>query len=68
MQNQVSEQNSGEKKNNSWIKEVFRTLALSGILALGVRTLVAEARWIPTGSMEPTLHGVQDQWQADRLS
>jgi len=67
MQNQVSEQNSGEKKNNSWIKEVVRTLALSGILALGVRTLVAEARWIPTGSMEPTLHGVQDQWQADKI-
>lgn len=31
------------------------TLVLAVIIALGVRTYVAEARWIPTGSMLPTL-------------
>lgn len=39
---------------NPWIEGV-KTIALSVILALGIRTFVAEARWIPSGSMRPTL-------------
>jgi signal peptidase I len=59
--NQVSDQNS------PWFPELFRTIILSVFLALGIRTFVAEARWIPSGSMEPTLHGVDNQWEADKI-
>ncbi|MEA5575238.1 signal peptidase I [Anabaena sp. UHCC 0451] len=67
MQNQVSDKNSSQQPDNSWIVELVKTIVLSVFLALGIRTFVAEARWIPTGSMEPTLHGVQDQWKADKI-
>jgi signal peptidase I len=67
MQNQVSDKNSSQQPDNSWIVELGKTVVLSVFLALGIRTFVAEARWIPTGSMEPTLHGVQDQWKADKI-
>lgn len=67
MQNQVSDKNSSQQPDNSWSVELVKTIVLSVFLALGIRTLVAEARWIPTGSMEPTLHGVQDQWKADKI-
>jgi signal peptidase I len=67
MQNQVSEHNSNQQPNNSWIGELLRTIILSVLLALGIRTFVAEARWIPSGSMEPTLHGTPNQWEADKI-
>ncbi len=35
--------------------EITKTISLSVLLALGIRTFVAEARWIPSGSMRPTL-------------
>jgi signal peptidase I len=67
MQNQVSDNNSSQKPDNSWITELGRTIVLSIVLALGIRTFVAEARWIPSGSMEPTLHGTPNQWEADKI-
>jgi signal peptidase I len=68
MQNQVSDNNSSHQQpNNSWIAELGRTVVLSIVLALGIRTFVAEARWIPSGSMEPTLHGSPNQWIADKI-
>jgi signal peptidase I len=67
MQNQVSENNSSKQPDNSWIGELGRTVVLSIVLALGIRTFVAEARWIPSGSMEPTLHGTPNQWEADKI-
>ena len=67
MQNQASDKNSSQQSNDSWILELGKTMFLSIFLALGIRTFVAEARWIPTGSMEPTLHGVEDQWLADKI-
>ncbi|MDJ0800648.1 MAG: signal peptidase I [Calothrix sp. MO_167.B12] len=68
MQNQVSDNNnSSPQPNNSWIEEIVRTMGLSIVLALGIRTFVAEARWIPSGSMEPTLHGTPNQWEADKI-
>lgn len=39
---------------NPWVEGV-KTLALSAVLAFGVRTFVAEARYIPSESMLPTL-------------
>jgi signal peptidase I len=67
MQNQVSDNNSSKQPDNSWIGELGRTVVLSIVLALGIRTFVAEARWIPSGSMEPTLHGTPNQWEADKI-
>jgi signal peptidase I len=67
MQNQVSDNNSSQQPDNSWIAELGRTVILSIVLALGIRTFVAEARWIPSGSMEPTLHGTPNQWEADKI-
>ncbi|HLO87686.1 MAG TPA: signal peptidase I [Nostocaceae cyanobacterium] len=67
MQNQVSDNKSSQQPDNSWILEIGKTIALSVFLALGIRTFVAEARWIPSGSMEPTLHGTQNQWEADKI-
>jgi len=63
----VSDNNSNQQPNNSWIAELGRTILLSIVLALGIRTFVAEARWIPSGSMEPTLHGTPNQWEADKI-
>ncbi len=67
MQNQVSDNNSSQQPDHSWIAEIGRTVVLSVVLALGIRTFVAEARWIPSGSMEPTLHGTPNQWEADKI-
>ncbi|AFZ23721.1 signal peptidase I [Cylindrospermum stagnale PCC 7417] len=67
MQNQVPDNNSSQQTDNSWIAELGRTIILSIVLALGIRTFVAEARWIPSGSMEPTLHGTPNQWEADKI-
>jgi signal peptidase I len=51
---------------NPWA-EAVKTIALSAILAFGIRSFVAEARYIPSGSMEPTLIGSNDPWKADRV-
>ncbi len=67
MRNQVSDNNSSQQPDNSWLAELARTVVLSIVLALGIRTFVAEARWIPSGSMEPTLNGTPNQWEADKI-
>lgn len=48
-------------------QEAFKTVILSAILALGIRTFVAEARYIPSGSMLPTLE-INDRLIVDKLS
>lgn len=47
--------------------EGLQTLGLSVILALGIRTFVAEARYIPSGSMEPTLE-INDRLVVEKIS
>lgn len=51
---------------NLWL-EVAKTLGLSAILAFGIRTFVAEARYIPSKSMVPTLQ-VDDRLIVDKVS
>lgn len=51
---------------NPWI-EGLKTIALSAVLALGIRTFVAEARYIPSGSMLPTLQ-INDKLIVDKVS
>ena len=45
--------------------------AISGLFPIGlgfaIRNYGVESRWIPTGGMEPTLHGAIDQLLADRI-
>lgn len=51
---------------NPWI-EGIKTLSLSAILAFGIRAFVAEARYIPSGSMLPTLE-IDDRLIIEKLS
>lgn len=53
-------------RENPWL-ESLKTIGLSAILALGIRTFVAEARYIPSGSMLPTLE-INDRLIIDKLS
>ncbi|MBE9180706.1 signal peptidase I [Oculatella sp. LEGE 06141] len=51
---------------NPWL-EGLKTIGLSLVLAFGIRTFVAEARYIPSGSMEPTLQ-INDRLIIDKVS
>lgn len=51
---------------NPWI-ETLKTIGLSVALAFGIRTFVAEARYIPSKSMLPTLE-VNDRLIVEKLS
>ena len=64
-QNQVSEQKPQPASENAWI-EGLKTIGLSAILAFGIRTFVAEARYIPSGSMLPTLE-INDRLIIDKM-
>jgi signal peptidase I len=57
---------SVEQQENPWV-EGLKTIALSAILAFGIRTFVAEARYIPSGSMLPTLQ-INDRLIIDKVS
>ncbi|MFE4106062.1 signal peptidase I [Almyronema epifaneia] len=47
-------------------RETLETLGLSLLLAFGIRTFIAEARYIPSGSMLPTLE-INDRLIIDKL-
>ncbi|HEY9633486.1 MAG TPA: signal peptidase I [Coleofasciculaceae cyanobacterium] len=55
-----------QKVENPWV-EGLKTVVLSGILAFGIRSFVAEARYIPSGSMLPTLQ-INDRLIIDKIS
>lgn len=67
---EVSPPKVAEKKQrtqpNPWI-EGLQTIGLSVVLALGIRHFVAEARYIPSGSMEPTLQ-INDRLVVEKIS
>ncbi|ERN41556.1 signal peptidase I [Rubidibacter lacunae KORDI 51-2] len=44
-----------EQPPESFWTELLRTLGIAVVLAMGIRTFIAEARWIPSESMIPTL-------------
>lgn len=54
------------KAENPWV-ETAKTIGLSAVLAFGIRTFVAEARYIPSGSMLPTLQ-INDRLIVDKIS
>ncbi|MGK7928299.1 MAG: signal peptidase I [Spirulina sp.] len=47
--------------------EALKTIALSAVLAIGIRQFVAEARYIPSESMLPTLE-VNDRLMIEKMS
>ena len=53
-------------KSEFWF-ESFKTIGLGLFLALGIRTFIAEARYIPSGSMLPTLQ-INDRLIIDKIS
>jgi signal peptidase I len=55
-----------EKPENFWV-ETLKTIFIAVFLALGMRQFVAEARYIPSGSMEPTLL-VDDRLIIDKVT
>ena len=55
------------KKQPSFGAELLQTMGLSVILALGMRQFVAEARVVPTGSMEPTVQ-INDRLVIEKIS
>ncbi|MBD0344330.1 MAG: signal peptidase I [Coleofasciculus sp. Co-bin14] len=63
---QDSNNHSQATRNNLWI-EGLKTVGLSLVFAFGIRTLVAEPRYVASGSMQPTLE-VNDRLMIDKLT
>ncbi len=63
---ELEKKSQTENQENFWI-EAFKTLATAAILAFGIRTFVAEARYIPSASMEPTLQ-INDRLIIEKVS
>lgn len=53
-------------QENPWL-EAVKTIVTAAILAFGIRTFVAEARYIPSSSMEPTLQ-INDRLIIEKVS
>ncbi len=55
------------RKEENPIVEIIKTFATAAVLAFGIRTFVAEARYIPSSSMEPTLE-INDRLIIEKIS
>jgi signal peptidase I len=64
---ETAKKNTAPERSVNPIVEGLQTLGLSIVLALGIRTFVAEARYIPSGSMEPTLE-INDRLVVEKIS
>lgn len=64
--NKEPNQQTQTDRENPWL-EIVKTVATAAILAFGIRTFVAEARYIPSSSMEPTLE-INDRLIIEKIS
>ncbi|NJN74244.1 MAG: signal peptidase I [Limnothrix sp. RL_2_0] len=64
--NQSQTKDEQQPQENPWV-ETIKTLVTAGILAIGIRTFVAEARYIPSESMLPTLE-INDRLIIEKVS
>ncbi|MEL6159627.1 MAG: signal peptidase I [Cyanobacteria bacterium J06623_5] len=55
-----------KQQPNLWV-EALQTLSLSVLMAFGIRQFVAEARVVPTGSMQPTVE-INDRLFIEKIS
>ena len=62
----VMQQSPGQQEENV-VVEIIKTLVTAAILAFGIRTFVAEARYIPSESMQPTLE-INDRLIIEKIS
>ncbi|MGB5769108.1 MAG: signal peptidase I, partial [Crocosphaera sp.] len=63
---QDKNKNTQSSQENPWV-ELTQTIVTAVILAFGIRTFVAEARYIPSSSMEPTLE-INDRLIIEKIS
>ncbi len=63
----TKKQSTPPAKSENVLLESIKTLGISLFLAFGIRTFIAEARYIPSGSMLPTLQ-INDRLIIDKLS
>lgn len=63
----VKREKSKKKITGIAIAAVLLPLFVSTPSALFVKNIVAEAQWINSTGMEPTLNGSQNQWDADNV-
>jgi signal peptidase I len=64
--NQEPKKTAQTHQENPWL-EITKTIITAAFLAFGIRTFVAEARYIPSSSMEPTLE-IDDRLIVEKLS
>ncbi|MEO1147416.1 MAG: signal peptidase I [Cyanobacteria bacterium J06638_22] len=57
---------SKQPEENPWV-ETVKTIGISIVLALGLRAAIVEARYIPSGSMLPTLE-INDRLIVEKVS
>jgi signal peptidase I len=56
------------QRSKNWALIIAILIAISPFgTAFSLRKYVMEARWIPSGNMEPTLHGSPNQSEADKV-
>lgn len=58
---------SRNKQSKSYLRETAEVLILAIAIAAGIRTFVAESRFIPTGSMIPTLK-IDDRLMVEKIT
>lgn len=57
---------TSSSEENPWL-EIVKTVGVAFVLSIGIRSFVAEARYIPSSSMEPTLQ-INDRLIIEKMS
>jgi signal peptidase I len=64
---EVGEETTDDAKKSKWMRDLVRDLLILVIFVFAFRAVVAEANWIPTSSMIPTL-AEDDKIIVDKIS